>query len=179
MKTLIVYYSHSGNNEKLAYQLKERISCDIHKINEMKERKTISILFDFFFKRKLKLSHSNINLKEYDKVIFVAPIWGCKIASPMRGFMDIEKNNLAKYFFITLCNGEIGQKEKIDTELYSILLRRPNEVKELWINNLLPEEKQNKIKYTFNFRISEHDLECFNKDIELFIRLVNDCNDVV
>lgn len=29
-KTLIVYYSHSGNNEKLAYELKERIGCDIH-----------------------------------------------------------------------------------------------------------------------------------------------------
>jgi hypothetical protein len=103
---------------------------------------------------------------------------GGKIASPMRGFLDIEKNNLEKYFFITLCNGEIRQKEKIDSELYSILLRRPNEVKELWINSLLPEEKQNKIKHTFNFRISEHDLEFFNKDIELFIRLVNDCNDV-
>jgi hypothetical protein len=45
----------------------------------MKERKTISIPFDFFFKRKLKLSRSNINIKEYDKVIFVAPVWGVKL----------------------------------------------------------------------------------------------------
>jgi menaquinone-dependent protoporphyrinogen IX oxidase len=179
MNALVVYYSHSGNNEKLAYQLKERLSCDIHKISELKERKTISILFDSFIKHKLKLSSCNINLKEYDKVNFVAPIWGCKIASPMREFMNIEKNNLEKYFFITLCNGEIGQKEKVDTELYSILHRKPNEVKELWINSLLPEEKQNKIKHTFNFRIKEHDLECFSKDIELFIRLVNDCKDVI
>lgn len=41
MKTLIFHYSHSGNNEKLAFELKEKIGCDIHKINEVKKRKTI------------------------------------------------------------------------------------------------------------------------------------------
>jgi flavodoxin len=179
MKTLIVYYSHSGNNEKLGYELKERIGCDIHKICEVKKRKTISILFDFFFKLKSKLSSYSINLKEYDKVIFAAPIWGGRIASPMRKFIDIEKNNLKRYFYITLCNGEVGQKEKIDSELYSIFQRRPNGVKELWINSLFPEDKQNKIKHTFNFKISKHDLERFDKDVELFIRLVNDCDDVI
>jgi flavodoxin len=168
MKILIVYYSHSGNNEKLAYELKERIGCGIYKISERKERKTFSILLDFFFNRKAKLSKSDINLKEYDKVIFVAPIWGGRIASPMRGFMDLEKGNLKEYFYITLCNGEVGQKEEIQAELYSILQRLPNGVIELWINSLLPEDKKNKIQHTFKYRISRQDLEYFEKDIELF-----------
>jgi len=179
MKSLIAYYSHSRNNEILASELKERIRCDIHKISEVKKRKTISILLDFFFKRKSKLFDSNIDLKEYDNIIFVSPTWGGKIPSPMRAFMESERNNIKKYFYITLCNGEIGQKEKLAIELYSILQCKPSEVKELWINSLLPEDKQHKIKYTFKFRISKDDIEHFDKDIESFIRLGNDSDNLI
>lgn len=175
MKSLIVFYSHTGNNEKLALELKERMKCDIHKISEVKTRKTISILLNFFFKQNSNLSRSNITIKEYDKIILISPIWGGKIASPMRTFIKQEKNNIEKYFYITICNGEIGQKEKIITELYSIVERKPYEVSELWINSLLPVNKKNKIKHTFNYRINELDIKCFNKDIETFIRSVNNC----
>ncbi len=96
----------------------------------------------------------------------------------MRTFIKQEKNNLGKYLFITICNGEIGQKEKIITELYSIVDRKPYEVSELWINSLLPQDKKNKIKHTFNYRINERDIDCFDKDIGTFIRLVNNCEDL-
>ena len=59
MNTLIVFYSHSGNNERLAFELKARIGCDIHRISEVKKRNNVSILLDFLFKRKSKLSRSN------------------------------------------------------------------------------------------------------------------------
>jgi multimeric flavodoxin WrbA len=150
----------------------------VYKISEVKKRKTISILLDFFFTRKSRLSSADINMKEYDSIVFAAPIWGGKIASPMRAFIEKEKKNVNKYFFITLCNGENGQKEKIDAELYSILQQKPIEVKELWINSLLPEDKQNKIKYTFNYSINKNDLERFTSDFEAFIALINDVSDV-
>lgn len=174
MNYLIIYYSHSGNNEKLALELKERIGCDIYKISEVKKRKTISILFDFFLIRNSRLASSNISMKKYDKIILVSPIWGGRIASPMRTFIEQEKGNLENYFYITFCNGEIGQKEKIASELYSIVQRKPYEVTELWINSLLPVEKKNKVKHTFNYRISKPDIERFDKDIESLIRLVNE-----
>ena len=177
MKTLIAYYSYSGNNEKLAFELKKRMGCDIHKISEVKKRKTISIMFDFFLNRKSELSYSDINIKDYNNIIFIAPIWGAKIASPMRAFIGKEKDKLGRYNFITICNGEAGQKEKIAAELNSIVLRMPNVVSELWVNSLLPEEKQNKIKHTFSFRVSKDDLEKFDCDIESFIKLVNNDSD--
>lgn len=179
MNTLIVLYSHSGNNEKLAFELKARIGCDIHRISEAKKRNNGSILLDFLFKRKSKLSRSNVSIKDYDKVIFVAPIWSNKIATPMRAFIDNEKRNLEEYFFISLCNGLVGQKDKIIAELDSMVQRKPNEVTELWINKLLPEDKRNNIKHTFSFRVSKHDLELFNNDIESFVKLVNDCGDAI
>jgi hypothetical protein len=105
----------------------------------------------------------------------ISPIWGGKIASPMRTFIEQEKNNLKKYFYITICNGEMGQKEKIITQLYSIVERKPRGVKELWINDLLPEDKKNKIKHTFHYRIDERDIAYFNEDIETFVQLVERC----
>ncbi len=169
MKLLVVYYSHSGNNENLALNLRERLRCDIYKICESKKRRTISILLDFLFKRNSNLSDSNIAIKEYDKVILVSPIWGGKIASPMRTFINQGRNSLKNYFYITFCNGEIGQKEKIISELYSIVEHKPCGVLELWINNLLPEDKKNKIKHTFNYRVNEQDIEYFDKEIKTFI----------
>jgi flavodoxin len=169
MKSLIVYYSHSGNNEKLAHHLKDKTGWDIFKINEVKERKTISILLDFMVKRDSKLDHISINLEDYVKIIFIGPVWGGKIASPLRSFMELEKNNVGKYAFIGFCNGVEGQKDKLDTELKSILRHEPMLLKELWINLLLPEDKRNKIKHTFSFKVTDSDLERFREDIEEFI----------
>lgn len=169
MRSLIVYYSHTGNNEKLAYVLKERLDCDIYKISELKERKTISILFNFLFKRNTKLTDCNANLKEYDSIILVAPVWAGRIATPMRAFIEGEKNNIRNYSFISLCNGETGQKDKIAGELYSLIKHDPKNVTELCINSLLPEEKRNKIKHTFYFRMRKEDFEQFDELLESFV----------
>jgi flavodoxin len=179
MKELIIYYSLSGNNEKLAFYLKDRVGCDIHKLSEIKKRKTISILFDFILKRNSKLTNSSLNIIQYDTIIFIGPIWGCRIASPVRTFIENHKENINNYFFITLCNGMAGQREKLENELYSIVQRKPIEVIELWINKLLPEDKQNKIKHTFKFQVASSDLETFDRDIEPFIRNVKKYGEVI
>jgi hypothetical protein len=169
LKSVIIYYSHSGNNEKLAYELKKRIGYEIFKICEKRKRKTISILWDKLFKRNSKLSDYFIDLKKYGNVIFVAPIWNGKIATPMRTFLEKEKNSVDNYSFIAVCNGEEGQKPKIHSELLSITGRAPSDVVELSINSLLPEEHRHKVRYTFNYRISSRDLQKFHEIIEAFV----------
>lgn len=173
MKALIIFYSHSGNNEKLALVLKDRLGCEIHQIREVKKRKTISILLDFFFNTTTKLSSSNLPINKYDNVIFVGPVWGSKIATPIKAYIEKEKNNLCNYSFITLCNGDIGQKEKLSSQLSTIAQRQPYEVMELWVKSLLPDDKKNKIKHTFNFRVSYQDLVSLDEDITSFIRLIH------
>jgi multimeric flavodoxin WrbA len=173
MKTLIAYYSHSGNNEKVAHELKNRIGCPIYQILEKKRRKTISILWDILFKRNSKLTSSSVDLKEYDNVILVAPIWSGRVSTPMRAFIEKERDNLNNYYYVTVCNGEVGQKEKLSSELSALANRSPRSVTELSINNLLPEEQRHKVKYTFNYRISAQDIQKFDKILESLTSTLN------
>src|SRR5690606_487938 len=92
-------------------------------------------------------------------------------AAPMRTFIQMEKDKLTDYSFITLCSGAAGQREKIAAELSALTPQKPIAVAELWINNLLPEEQRNKIKYATNFRVEKQHLQQFNEEIQFFIEM--------
>jgi flavodoxin len=170
MKTIIVYYSNTHNNEILAHDLQKKLSCDILKIEEVGKRTGLTILLDLIFHRSPKLKNHDVSLTHYTDFIFVAPIWAGKIASPLRAFLLKEKERVKSYSFISLCGGVKGQADKIKKELKTILHDDPKLVKELWINNLLPAEKMNTIKYTSGYRVLPSDLENFKEEISEFVK---------
>ena len=171
MKPLIVYYSHSGNNEKLALELKDRLGCDMYEVKEKKKRKSLSILVDSLMKRNSRLAPLDFDVRGYGPVILLTPVWAGKIAAPMRTFIKKEKDKLTDYSFITLCSGAAGQREKITAELSALTPQKPAAVAELWINNLLPEEQRNKIKYATNFRVQKQHFQQFDGEIKFFIEM--------
>jgi flavodoxin len=169
MKTLIVYYSFTGNNQKLAIKLQQKLNCDLYGIQEVRKRKPITILIDLLFKRLPKVMEPSNDLSQYDHVIFIAPIWSGKIASPLRSFLINERSNICRYSFITVCSGRPQQQSWITNGLRNVLEKEPVIVQELCINDLLPEEKKNNIKYTTPYRILGNDLDAFKDKIEAFI----------
>ena len=171
MKPLIVYYSHSGNNAKLAAELRDRIGCPMVEITERKKRKGLSIFIDFLVHRKSRLAPIDVDVKDYGPIIFMAPVWAGKIAAPMRTFIQQEKANLLDYSFITICSGAPGQREKLAAELVALTPQKPAVVAELWINNLLPEEQRNKIKYATGFKANRQHIQKFDEEIKFFIEM--------
>ncbi len=170
MKTLIVYYSFSGNNEFLARELQKRLDCDLHQIVELKQRKSIDILFDLIFKRKPKIEKSKFDLQQYDRTILIAPIWASKIATPLISFIELEKDNFKEYSFITVCTGPDGQDEKITDELVRLIQKAPKTVMQLKINDLLPPERKDKVKYATPYRINQRLLLAFEMEIAQFLQ---------
>jgi|GEM_PF-6074714 len=136
MEPLIVCYSHSGNNRRLATRLRGRLGCDILHIDERRKRKTLSILLDFIFNRNARLSDYRFTGRKHDVLVLVAPIWGGKLAAPMREFFGKERDNIHKYLLITLCNGVEGQKEKLEAELSSIVGKEPVGTTKLWMKGI-------------------------------------------
>jgi flavodoxin len=170
MKTLIIYYSFSGNNEFLARELQKRLDCDIQKIVELKKRNAFDILLDLIFKRKPKIEKSDFDLQQYDQAILIAPIWAGKIATPLRSFIDLEKGNLKEYSFITVCTGPDGQDEKITDELVRLTQKEPKTVIQLKNNDLLPPERKDKVKYATPYRINQRVLLAFEIEIAQFLQ---------
>ncbi|RAV98152.1 flavodoxin family protein [Pseudochryseolinea flava] len=169
MKSLIVYYSFTRNNEKLAKYLQTQLQCDIAEIETVKSRNGFSIFLDLLFNRKPKIKPIHYWPLNYDHVIVIAPIWGGKIAMPMTSFLLNERSNIKQYSFITLCGGQRGQKEKINKYLTSLLHSAPRYMIELWINDLLPAAQKDSVKHTSQFRIEAEEVIKYHEQLKEFL----------
>ena len=164
MKTLVVYYSFSGNNRLLAQHLQKRLNADLQEIAEVKPRTGFTILLDVFFRRTPKIVASRINWPQYSRVILLAPIWAGRIASPLKAFLRLAKQHLPQYCFISLCG--TGHNKNLKKELTQLTGQEPEFVLELSVNDLLPPEKKNKIKYTSGYKVQPADLKYFDAALE-------------
>lgn len=170
MKTLILYYSFTNNNELLAKYLGQKLNCSIARIETIKKRNGFSILLDLMFKRKPTLRPIQYNVRDFEHIVFVGPVWAGKIATPLRTFIADEKFNIPDYSFVTVCGGVNGQKEKIIQDLDSIVRKAPVDVLELWISDIVKQESKKGIKKDASgYKIDESDLRFFDAAVMSFI----------
>ncbi len=59
--------------------------------------------------------------------------------------------------------------EKLEKQLTRFIKRKPQQIKELKINHLLPDHQKGKIKYTTPYGIDDKDLDFFEQSIDKFI----------
>lgn len=94
MKTLVVYYSQSGNTEGIARKAAEALGADIEAIEATTPykgnyQKIVSDAQDEVerdFKRPIKpLKHK---IADYDRIIVGTPTWWYKMASPVLTFLS-------------------------------------------------------------------------------------------
>ena len=170
MKTLVVFYSFSGNNSIVAEELNRRLGGDIYEIKEMKGRTPFTILFDLLLNRKPKIKAPSIPPDRYERVILLAPVWNAKVASPMQSFIRQEKDHLKEYCFVTVCGGRAGQQEKLEKQLYLLTGKAPMLVKQLPVNDLVPPERRRGVKNTASVRMGSSDLKYFEPAIEELVK---------
>jgi len=169
MKTLIVYYSFTGNNELIAHVLQERLSCDLVRIETVKKRTKFSIFLDFVFHREPAIRSLEVPLGEYDRLVILGPIWAGKIASPVRTFLRTQKHRINRYAFLTVCGGgQSAQKENVKNELTELLNLPPEAMAELWINNIVPPAKRNTIAVS-DYRMDDEDVNAFREELDGFV----------
>lgn len=94
MKTLVVYYSLTGNTESIAKQIAKKLDADIEKIEVAQPYKgSYQQIVDEAndevqrgYMRPIKpLKHS---LKDYDRIIVGTPTWWYKMSSPVLTFLS-------------------------------------------------------------------------------------------
>jgi flavodoxin len=79
MKTLILYYSFSGNTRKLAAEKALETGADIERISEIKKMSLIKAFIPGCYRaikrKKTKIQPIKSRLDEYEKIIIMAPVW--------------------------------------------------------------------------------------------------------
>jgi hypothetical protein len=157
MKVLVISYSLTGNNGKLASSLASRLDAKHIQIIEEKQRNNGSIAFDILFNRIPRIKININNIEEYDLIVFVAPVWmGC-IAAPLRACFSNVASKLKRYAFISISGGADGPNPKLENELIKRLRKTPELVLDMHIADLLPKEPKPTRDVTSKYQITEED----------------------
>ncbi len=164
MKITIISYSLTGNNEKIATKISSNIWAEHIKITEPKKRSIMKIIYDLLFNIKPEINEKIENIKENDLIIFFAPIWIGKVASPLRTVFNKHKEEINKYIFISL---SWFLNPKIDQELNQRLWKKPEKIINICYEDLLKINPKITWKEIIKYKLNEKD---FEKCINIIIR---------
>lgn len=117
MKSVIIYYSLTGNTCLVAKMIAERLGADLIRLKPEKEIPSDkpsryflggkSVLLD----EKPKLLNDDLNLEGYDTLIIGTPIWARSFASPVNTFLsDYGIKDKFVYLFATHSPGSSAEK---------------------------------------------------------------------
>lgn len=111
MKRLVVYYSRTGNNRKIAQEISGMLEADIDEI--VPERPYSGFLgfmkagYHAIRKKTVKIS-SYKNPSSYLVVVIVSPLNAGSLPAPVRSY--VKKNEFKKLAFFSCCGRGLAQK---------------------------------------------------------------------
>lgn len=111
MKTLIVYYSKTGNTKKVAEELAGRLGADAD-IEEIIDRKNRFGFLNWFrsgrdgLKKELTtIQPTSCDPSRYDLIVLGSPVWGWNMVPAVRTYFEKNKEKIKSYaFFVTSGN---------------------------------------------------------------------------
>lgn len=127
MKTLIVYFSNSGNTKAVAEYLNELLPDSELKAIEMRDRNISNKYLRMFwygaktlFNWPMPIKPMNIDWTEYDRVILGAPVWVGQTPPPLKAFISEFKDDMFTLPVSGFCTCE-GDEGKYFTDLANLL----------------------------------------------------------
>lgn len=165
MRAIIISYSLTGNNEALANSLTKALDAEHITVTEPKHRTMGAIAFDVLLNRTPHVNPDHIDLTGYDMIIFIAPVWMGKVASPLRSYFKLFNNKINKYAFISISGGADGPNPKLADELNERLGKPPIAILNLYIADLLPHEPKPKREDTMAYHLTGNDVNLLTDSI--------------
>lgn len=91
MKTLVVYFSRTGNTQALAEQIAHACSADLEGIEEGYYRLGmmgyLRSVVEGIAQKEIPIRPSTLDPADYDLVVLGTPIWAWNMASPVRSYL--------------------------------------------------------------------------------------------
>ena len=123
MKTLVVFYSRSGNTKKIAEDISNKMKCDIEEIIDTKSRKGIIEWLrsgsDARARRLTEIQKVKYDPNKYALISIGTPVWAGLMAPAVRTYINQNKNNFKNVAFFCTCGNSPGDiKTFADMEDY-------------------------------------------------------------
>jgi flavodoxin len=110
MKSLVIYYSKTGNTKAVAEAIAQELGADTEEIREAGRRRgNVRSAFDAIFRRMPAIQAMSHSLSDYDLVVVGTPIWAQGPAPAVQVFLssaDLQGKSVA--LFCTM--GGMGDK---------------------------------------------------------------------
>ncbi len=120
MADLVVYYSLEGNSKYVAEKISEKTGADTLCLVPKKAYHDKGFAKFFWggksaiMAEKPDLEEYDVNLDEYDRVIFGFPVWASNYTPPIRTFIEDNKDKLnGKHFAAFACQSGAGGEKAL------------------------------------------------------------------
>ena len=116
-KTLIVYYSRTGNTKAVCESLAKEIDADIVEIKDLKNRMSklgiIGGMFRTILGMRTKIFPEKIDMTNYSSVVLSSPIWAAKVAPALRTAIYLNGFKDKKVVMLVTCDSFYAEKYQI------------------------------------------------------------------
>jgi len=113
-KTLILYYSRTGNTRVACEALQKELGADMQEIRDLNSRDKgfgmIAGMFKTILGMRTKIEPATVDFEPYDRIIISAPIWAGTFGLAMRTF--VKRNNFAGKDVLIFITADSYMKEK-------------------------------------------------------------------
>jgi flavodoxin len=100
MKTLVAYYSRTGNTKRVAEALAETLNADIEAIvSDTKDKGMGRLAMQAFLRTHAKIEPTTKDAASYDLVVVGSPVWAGKMSSPIRTYLARNKKKFTNVAF--------------------------------------------------------------------------------
>lgn len=111
---LVVYYSRTGITERIARKLAADCACDIEAIREPGTRRGLPgylrSIYEALSGKQPALLPATRNPADYELVILGTPVWGGRVSSPMRAYLQANRGRFRHIATFCTMGGSGGDK---------------------------------------------------------------------
>ena len=123
MKSLVLYYSKTGNTKYLAETIAKEIDAELYQFERNKEIKAEAGFMLYFkggfqsmTKQKSKIKPIKVNFDDYDLIFLGSPVWAWNVHPAIRGLLKEYSFKNKKFALFCSC-ADSGEKQLNETAM--------------------------------------------------------------
>lgn len=114
MRSLVVYYSLTGNTREVAARAVRHLDADIAEVRcpryESGAFRLLRAALDGWRGRLPAIEVSGGRPKEYDFVLIMGPVWAGQVATPVRAYLVQSRGKLRRAAFLLTCGNRCSPR---------------------------------------------------------------------